>query len=151
LMESMGGLEENAPSGKSPRSQAPRTWWLAYMGPRAAGAESAADGAIRTLLERYRSALEAEDMAQVEALHVTLPDPMRDAMRRYFQTAKDLKVKFAKVDILVEGDEALATFTRIDDFLDLETSLPVHLEVRVSNVLALQNGTWRIKGLKKPT
>src|SRR5262249_41690327 len=134
-----------------PQSRAPKARWLAYVGPRAAWADSAADAAIRTLLERYREALEAEDMTQVEALHAALPDPMRDALRRYFKNARDLKVKFAKVDIVVEGDEALATFTRIDDFLDSETGLPVHLEVRLSSVVVRQDGTWRIKGLKKPS
>jgi class 3 adenylate cyclase/TolB-like protein len=148
LTESMGVVED-APASKSPRSEASPMPWLAHIGPRAAWAGSDADGAIRTLLERYRSALESEDMAQVEALHLALPESMRTALHRYFQNAKELKVKFAKVDILVEGEEALATFTRIDDFLDAESGLPVHLEVRVSSVVTLQDGAWKIKGLKK--
>ena len=148
LTESMGVVED-APASTKPRSQASPMPWFAHIGPHAAWAESDADGAIRTLLERYRSALESEDMAQVEALHLTLPESMRTALRQYFQNAKELKVKFAKVDILVEGEEALATFTRIDDFRDSESGLPVHLEMRVSSVVALQDGAWKIKGLKK--
>ena len=46
---------------------------------------------------------------------------------------------------------ALATFTRSDDFVDAQSGVPVHLEVRVSNVLARQGGDWKIRGLKKPS
>ena len=52
---------------------------------------------------------------------------------------------------MVEGDDALATFTRSDDFLDAQTGTPVHLEVRVSNVLTRRDGGWKILGLKKPS
>jgi hypothetical protein len=62
---------------------------------------------------------------------------MRDGLRHYFQSAAHLQVQFSNLDIVVEGDEALATFTRSDDFVDAQSGLPVHLEVRVSNVLAL--------------
>ena len=86
----------------------------------------------------------------VESLHIALPSAMRDALHRYFQSAVHLKVQFSKLDIVVEGDEALVTFTRSDDFLDSETGTPVHLEVRVSNVLARQDSGWKIRGLQKP-
>ena len=149
LTESMGGGIESEPSRKEPRSAAPQPWF-ALLAPRRAEASEADEAAIRVLLERYRTALESEDMARVESLHVALPDPMRDALRHYFQSAAHLQVQFSKLDIVVEGDEALATFTRSDDFLDAETGTPVHLEVRVSNVLARQDGGWKIRGLKKP-
>jgi ketosteroid isomerase-like protein len=80
-----------------------------------------------------------------------LPTPMRDALLQYFQGAADLRVQFSKLDIVVEGDDALATFTRSDDFLDAQTGTPVHLEVRVSNVLTRRDGGWKILGLKKPS
>jgi hypothetical protein len=52
---------------------------------------------------------------------------------------------------VVEGDEALAIFTRSDDFLDAQIGMPVHLEVRVSNLLTRRDGGWNILGLKKPS
>lgn len=151
LTESMGGVVAEEPARKDPRSQIPWRSLLGSVGPRAALAATGAEQEIRTLLDRYRSALEAEDLAQVEALHAALPDPMRQALTRYFQNATRLKVQFSKVDILVEGDEALATFTRTDDFLDGETGLPVHLEVRVSNTVEKRDGAWKLRGLRKPS
>jgi hypothetical protein len=151
LTESMGGAsEEEAPPPGPPHSRAPRWEWPSLVGPRSAFAAASDEDAIRALLEQYRAALESESMPQVEAVHVRLPDAMRDALSRYFQNARRLQVHFSKVDIVVEGDEALATFTRSDDFLDAETGLPVHLEVRVSNVVARQGAAWKIRGLKGP-
>jgi adenylate cyclase len=153
LTESMGGGIESEPPMEEPRkephSALPRPW-LALVTPRDAEASEVDEAAIRALLERYRVALESEDMAMVESLHIALPSPMRDALHRYFQSAAHLKVQFSKLDIVVEGDEALVTFTRSDDFLDAETGTPVHLEVRVSNVLARQDSGWKIRGLQKP-
>ena len=76
---------------------------------------------------------------------------MRNALRTYFQNASRLRVQFSRMDIVVEGNEALATFTRSDDFPDVQTGAPLHLEMRVSNVLARQDGGWKIRGLKKPS
>jgi ketosteroid isomerase-like protein len=150
LTESMGAGIEAEPSKKEPRSAAPRPW-LARVGPRAADASEGDEAAIRALLERYRSALESQDIARVESLHVALPAPMRDALRQYLQNAAQLKVQFSRLDIVVEGDEALATFTRSDDFVDAQSGQPVHLEVRVSSVLARQADGWKIRGLKRPS
>jgi hypothetical protein len=153
LTESMGGGLESEPPKEEPRKEphsARPQPWFALVAPRDADASEADDVAIRALLERYRAALESEDIALVESLHVALPNPMRDALHRYFQGASHLRVQFSKLDIVVEGDEALATFTRSDDFLDAETGTPVHLEVRVSSVLARQDGAWKVRGTQKP-
>ena len=149
LTESMGGGVEPEPAGK-PHSAVHGRWW-ARLGPSTAEASDNDEDAIRALLERYRAALESRDMARVESLHAALPTPMRDALLQYFQGAADLRVQFSKLDIVVEGDDALATFTRSDDFLDAQTGTPVHLEVRVSNVLTRRDGGWKILGLKKPS
>ena len=102
LTESMGGGIESEPTKEEPRrephSALPRPW-LALVTPREAEASEVDEAAIRVLLERYRVALESEDMALVESLHVALPDPMRDALHRCFQSAIHLKVQFSKLDI----------------------------------------------------
>ncbi len=149
LTESMGGAGEPAPPASTePHSSLPLPR-VPGLAPRDAYAD-ADEVAIQALLERYRGALEAENLAAIEALHVALPDPMREALRKYFENAEHLRVQFSKVDLLVEGDEALATFTRSDDFVDASSGLPVHLEVRVSNVIERQGGGWRILGIKRP-
>jgi hypothetical protein len=63
LTESMGGGIEGEPSKKEPRSAAPQPWF-ALLAPRRAEASEADEAAIRVLLERYRAALESEDMAR---------------------------------------------------------------------------------------
>jgi adenylate cyclase len=126
-----------------------KTSWL--PGPRAAWAEAAADvePAIRTLLEAYRAALEKEDVDAVAAVHVALGPDQRTSFERYFASAEDLHVTLSDVDVLVEGDEALATFTRRDVFRDRQSGKPVELEVRLSSVVVQQDGRWLMRGVKR--
>jgi len=91
----------------------------------------------------------AKTLARLAPLHVEFTDKIRDAFVTYFATVKALKVEFADLDIDVAGDEALATFTRRDDFTDARTGSPVHFEVRLSSIMSKQDGQWRIRGLKK--
>ncbi len=150
LTETMGGFTDDATAPSPPKPGGPGAWNL--FGPALAFADPAGDeAAVRALLERYRAALEGKDMAKLAAVYVALPDPMRSALERYFQNAQDLKVQFSNFDILVEGDEALATFTRSDDFKDAQTGKPVHLEMRVSSIVAKQTDGWKIRGMKKPS
>ncbi|HLK11336.1 MAG TPA: adenylate/guanylate cyclase domain-containing protein [Candidatus Binatia bacterium] len=150
LTETMGGFTDDAAAPSPPKPKGPGAWNL--LGPAPAFAEPAGDeAAVRELLERYRTALEGKDMNKLAAVYVSLPDPMRGALERYFQNAQDLKVQFSNFDILVEGNEALATFTRSDDFKDAQTGKPVHLEMRVSSIVAKQDDGWRIRGMKKPS
>ena len=44
-----------------------------------------------------------------------------------------------------------ATFTRDDVFKDVRSGREMHLEVRMSSVLAKQAGSWKIRALKKPS
>jgi ketosteroid isomerase-like protein/TolB-like protein len=148
LTESMGGVVEAPPPGGEPRSRRPGGW-VAALAPAAAYAATD-ESDIVALLEHYRLALESESLARVEALHVALPEPMREALQKYFQNAEQLRIRFSDVDVVVAGDEALATFTRSDDFVDATSGAPVHLEVRVSSVVARQDGAWKLVGLKKP-
>src|SRR5262249_38799444 len=74
LTESMGGGEAE-PSRPGPQSAAPRPW-LARLAPQVVEASEGDEVAIRALLERYRAALEAENMALVESMHVALPNAM---------------------------------------------------------------------------
>jgi TolB-like protein len=106
---------------------------------------------IRALLDRYRVALEAEDIDTLATLHVELTEAQREALVRYFQTAERLQISISKIDVVVEGAQALASFTREDHFRDVQNDRDVHLEVRISSLLARENGVWKIRGLKKPS
>ena len=80
-----------------------------------------------------------------------MTDAQRQALGRYFESADALKVRLSGIDVVVEGDEALATFTREDVFTDARSGREVHLEVRVSSLLAKEDGVWKIRGLKRPS
>ena len=82
-------------------------------------------------------------------MYLTMTDGMRDARSRYFSNARELRVQFSDLELVFANDEALATFTRIDDFTDGDSGRAVHLKVRVNSVIAKQGDTWKIKLLKK--
>jgi len=144
LTDTMGSV--TTPSDPSSR---PRRDFLEPLRTPMAWAQEPDEVAIRGLLDRYRQALEAESLDRLAPLHVEFTDKIRDAFVAYFATVKALKVEFADLDIDVAGDEALATFTRRDDFTDARTGSPVHFEVRLSSIMSKQDGQWRIRGLKK--
>ena len=54
-------------------------------------------------------------------------------------------------DLTVEGNEALATFTRRDIFRNVRSGRPMELEVCLSTVLSRTDGAWNILRLKKPS
>lgn len=125
------------------------SWRLTW--PAEALAQSGDESAVRSVLEKYRAALEAEDLDQLSTIQEPFTEAQRTAIGRYFENAKDLKVQFSDFDILLDGDQALATFTRNDVFHDAHSGREVRLEVRMSSELAKQKDGWKIKGLKKPS
>jgi hypothetical protein len=71
----------------------------------------------------------------------------RASLARYFAIANGLRVTVHDVDPLVEGTDAVVTFTREDDFTDAPSGRAMHLEVRVSGRLVRQPDGWKIKSL----
>ena len=106
---------------------------------------------ILELLRQYREALEAKSVDRCAELQVEMNERQRDSLRRYFDNAGDLRVQISGVDIAVEGTEALATFTRTDQFTEVPTGVAKQLEVRLSSLLTKQDGRWKIRGLKRPS
>jgi len=80
-----------------------------------------------------------------------MTEGQRSALLRYFENAKDLAIHISDIEVLLERDEALATFTREDVFTDARRGRQLHLEVRISSVLVRQDGGWKIRSLKKPS
>ena len=143
--DAFGGDEEEPPA-PDPK---PGAWWLSW--PPEAHAQSQEDTAVKALLEQYRAALESEDLDALAGIYVSLGDNTRAALKRYFDSADGLTVRFSGISVLYEGNEALATFTRSDNFKDIETGRDVNLEVRVSTVVAKTDAGWKVKALRKPS
>lgn len=131
------------PKGRRSRLSWPGTAWAAD----AAGDSS--EDAIRAVLEAYREALQAKDVTAVAAVHVELPPEQREGFTRYFASADGLTVTLDDIDVLVDGDEALATFTRHDVFTDHSSGREMQLEVRLSSVVVQQDGRWLMRGVRK--
>ena len=146
LNDALGGMDAE-PEPTPPPKREKGAWWSTATAHADTGAD---DAAIRALLEQYREALEAESMDGLAAVHVELKAAQRAALTRYFDSTEKLTVQFAKVDVLIEGDDALASFTRQDDFTDARSGRPQHLEVRVSCILVRRPEGWRVVGLKRP-
>jgi adenylate cyclase len=143
----LGDTFGEAPVGPpAPSAEPGKTSWM--VGPRPAWAQSA-EPEILALLERYRAALERKDLAGVAATHVELNEEQRAGFERYFASADDLSVQLSDVDLLLDGDEALVTFTRRDTFNDHRSGKPIELEVRLSSVVVQKDGQWLLRGVKR--
>jgi ketosteroid isomerase-like protein len=139
-----------APEGAiGPPEQGERRSWLSW--PRAAMAQepNAAEAAIRAVLEAYHVALERKDVEGVAATHIELTPDQRTGFERYFGSADQLVVTVSDVDVLIEGDDALLTFTRRDVFHDSKSGKEVELEVRLSSEVVQKNGQWLLRGVKR--
>ena len=150
LTETMGGVNDK-PSAPAPKPVGPNASWRLVWPATAYADDGGEQGAIQQLLERYRASLESKNVDQIAAIYVEMSPSMRDALTRYFATADELKISFSNYDILVEGTEAVATFTRNDEFKDARSGRDVHLEVRMSSVVTKQDSGWKIRGLRKPS
>jgi TolB-like protein len=143
------GPEEPAPSPDD-GSWVPRPWRFAFGGVAHAQGNPDED-AIRALLEAYRVALEAEDMERLAHLHLHMSDRQRGGLTRYFAGVRDLRVRLSHIDITLAGDEALVSYTREDVFVDERSGRPVHLDTRLSRLLAKRDGMWKIGDRKDPS
>ena len=142
--------KREAPKPPPPAERAPGTSWFEWRGLAYAGEREGDDAAIQALLRQYAAALEAKRVDQLAGLQVEMGPAQRASLQRYFDIARDLHVRISDVDLAVEGDEALATFTREDTFVDVGSGRHMHLEVRISGILTKQQGAWKIQGLRDP-
>ena len=150
--ESGAGVRPAAPgqSGatEAPRSALPR--WLASLAVVRAGMcrrHGGAPAAIADALEHYRRATESREIPAVAAVYDEFSPEQQAAQQRYFENVRDLKVTIDHVDVAVVGDEAVASYTRTDDFVDARTGRPMHVAVRLTKILRQQpNGEWKMAG-----
>lgn len=109
-----------------------------------AAAADASDGEILAFVERYRAATESRDLDALAALYTEFTNEQRVAHERYFVNTRELHVSIDKVDVAVIGQEAVVSFTRTDDFTDAGTGRTIHLSVRLTKILARDDGGWKI-------
>jgi adenylate cyclase len=138
-----GGAEGPSVTPRDPGSSLPR-WLARLMVPAVAQAEDNVNAEILAVLERYRQATEARAIGAVAALYAEFTAEQRAAQQRYFENVRDLRVGIENVDIAVLGDEAVATFTRTDDFLDARTGRAMHLVVRLTKIFRRHEGAWKL-------
>lgn len=151
LADTLGGSPgKNArpPRGPDTSRSEPAPSWLRWSAVAWAEPADNDEEAIRALLVEWAGALQAKDLDRVASLMVEMGDEQRAALARYFANADALVVSIDDIDVLVAGDEALATFTRTDSFVDKRSARDLHLEVRLSSELARKDGRWKLRGVK---
>jgi len=116
-----------------------------WLGPRAAWAddEAVAQAAIMAFLERYRAATEAGDVTGLATMYADFSAEQRAALQSYFGTVSDLRVSLEKVDVATSGDEAVVTYSRTDDFVDVPKGRRMHVTVRVTKALRRTGSEWK--------
>jgi TolB-like protein len=102
-----------------------------------------ASASVAAFLEEYRKATEARDTARLAAMYEEFSPEQREGLERYFQGVRDLRVALDHVDIVVIGDEAVSSYTRNDDFVDVSTGRPQHVTSRLTRKLRRVDGRWR--------
>jgi TolB-like protein len=111
------------------------------FGPREAQADEAL-AEITAFLEQYRRATEAHDVAALGAMYVTFSSEQRVAIERYLAGVRDLRVGIDHVEAAVSGEQAVVSYTRTDDFVDVQTGRPGHVSVRLTKTLRRVDGRW---------
>jgi CHAT domain-containing protein/TolB-like protein len=149
LSDTLGG--EGGGEGEPPSPSGDDSSWLPSPGNAYAQETSPDERAIHALLQRYETALESESVDQLAILQTEMSPKQRESLERYFSHADDLAVTIVDVDVLIEGEEAVVTFTRQDAFVDARSRRQMTLEVRISGLLEKREGAWKIRGLRNPS
>jgi ketosteroid isomerase-like protein len=141
-------LAPTAPEKPGVPSAGPGTSWLPFQSVAWAEESDGEEAAIRALLTRYGAALTARNVDQVASIQPGLTDADRQKLATYFQFAPDLEVQISDVDVLREGDEAVATYTRRDRFTDSKSRRQVAIEAtRTARLKKTPGGDWAIIAL----
>jgi hypothetical protein len=143
-----------APTGSGGREKrdvpaaGPGTSWWKWQAVAWADDNDADEAAIRALLMRYGAALTSRSVDQVASVQPGLSDADRQKLSTYFEFAPDLKVNISDVDVLREGNDAVVTYTRKDEFTDSRSGRHFALEAsRTAKLQKSADGAWKIVAL----
>ena len=128
-----------------PGADEPSSGWEGFA--RSAWADDAS-AAVAAFLEEYRRATEARDTSRLAGMYEEFPPEQREGLAQYFQRVRDLRVTLEHVDIAVIGDEAVSSYTRNDDFIDVSTGRPQHVTARLTRTLRRVDGRWRFAAVR---
>jgi TolB-like protein/ketosteroid isomerase-like protein len=117
------------------------SWFIDLLGPREAQADEA-PREITAFLEQYRRATEARDVDALGAMYAAFSPAQRAAIERYFGGVRDLRIGIDHVEAAVVGDEAVVSYSRTDDFVDVQTGRPGHVSERLTKTLRRVDGRW---------
>jgi len=136
-------VEGDKPSSPSRPPTPPAPGRSSWFGARsAAAADDVADREIVAFLDRYRLATEAGDVAALATMYASFTPAQRAALVSYYANVRDLRVTIDNVEIAVVGDEAVVSYSRTDDFVDVPTGRPMHVALRVTKTLSRAGGGW---------
>ena len=149
LLEAEGGAAPAPPPGPDEEPQSALPSWLATLrgaalAPAVAAEPTAEQTAILAVIELYRRATESRQIPELAAVYTAFPPEQQAAQQRYFDNVRDLHVGIDNIDMAVVGDEAVVSYTRTDDFLDVRTGRPMHVAVRLTKTLRRVNGAWKM-------
>src|SRR5262249_39302299 len=133
------------PRAMAPRSNPMPEWFGATI---ALADERSPEDEVKDLLEQYRRAMESRELKTLAFLYAEFPPEQQAAQQKYFDTVRDLRIAIDHIDIAVVGDEAVASYTRTDDFVDIRSGREMHLAVRLTKTLLKQAGAWKLAGSK---
>ena len=143
LLDAGQGSQPTLPSQKNPAGIPDGQSWLReHLGVRAAHADDAA-AEVAVFLDEYRRATERRDVTALAMMYVTFSADQRAALERYFGGVRDLHVDIERVEVAVIGEEAVVSYTRTDDFVDVQTGRPQHASIRLTKTLRRVEGRWR--------
>jgi TolB-like protein/ketosteroid isomerase-like protein len=100
--------------------------------------------AILETLEKYRRAYAEKDLRLLAQVYASLSPEQSTAAVQYFATAADLVVTIEDVDIAIDGDRAVVSYTRHDKFQDVKTGKAQNLQVRLTKMLVQGEQGWVI-------
>jgi class 3 adenylate cyclase/TolB-like protein/ketosteroid isomerase-like protein len=135
--------EPEAEEKVGPSSALLRWFAWALVAPAFAQEGASDEVAIQGVLEQYRKATEAGEIDQLAMVYLEFTAEQEAAQQRYFENVRDLQVGVENVDIAVVGDEAVVSYTRIDDFTDVRTGRPMHVSVRLTKMLQRADDGWK--------
>jgi TolB-like protein len=113
-----------------------------------AGDADPAERDIAAFLERYRAATEAGDVSALATMYAAFTDAQRMALTTYYASVRNLRVAIDNIVIAVVGGEAVVSYSRTDDFVDVLTGRPVHVALRVTKTLLQKDGRWVLEAGK---
>jgi ketosteroid isomerase-like protein len=101
---------------------------------------------IEQVIEAYRAAIQAEDIAAIRRVFPSIPDDQRQGFARLFEFASQLRATYTVRDITISGASATASFNGEYVYRNSSTRRDETQRFQGTLTLARDGDTWRITG-----